>query len=117
MNNKNVAPSDNDYLMTNILENIRLQVPDMLVPPVLVLRSPVLPVPHLELAQLGGEVHEGDGDHLGLPLQAQGSALTTPSLTGQRTQLAHSIDPLLCHSQPTLFAGGQSYAWFISWDA
>ena len=62
--------------MTNILENICLKVPDVLVPPVLVLRRPVLPVPDLELAELGGQVHESDGDHLRLPLQAQGGAQT-----------------------------------------
>ena len=42
----------------------------------LVLLGLVLPVLHLELAQLGGQVHEGDRDHLRLPLEAQGGAET-----------------------------------------
>ena len=62
--------------MTNVLQHLGLQITNILVPPGLVLRGLVLPLLHLELTQLGGEVHQSYGDHLRLPLQTQSGAQT-----------------------------------------
>ena len=60
--------------MADVVQHVRLQVLDVLVPPVPVPVPPVVPVPDLELGQLGRQVHEGYGHDLGLPLQAQRGA-------------------------------------------
>ena len=55
--------------MTDVLEDVDVEPLDVLVPPMLVPLLAVVPVLHLKLGQLGGEVHERHGDDLGLPLQ------------------------------------------------
>ena len=52
------------------------QIFDELIPPVDVIWKAIGPVFDLELGQLDGKVHDGDGDDLGLPLQAQSRAQT-----------------------------------------
>jgi hypothetical protein len=47
-----------------------LQILDELIPPVDVIGEAIGPVLDLELGELDGQVHDGDGDDLGLPLQA-----------------------------------------------
>ena len=63
------------YLVTDVLEDVDVEPLDVLVPPVLVPLLAVVPVLHLKLGQLGGEVHERHGDDLWLPLQQAEEAL------------------------------------------
>jgi len=62
--------------MTNIFQHFSLQILHILIPPILVLGQSALPILHLKLAELCCQVHQGYGDHLWLPLQAQGGAQT-----------------------------------------
>jgi len=62
--------------VADILQHLRLQILDILVPPVLVVWQSALPVLHLKLAELCCQVHQGYGYHLWFPLKAECCAQT-----------------------------------------
>ena len=55
--------------MANIVENVGIQVFDVLVPPMFMMRLPFRPVFDLEFVQLRRQVHQRYCNDLGLPLQ------------------------------------------------
>lgn len=55
-------------LVANILQDFRLKIPYIKIPPVLVLVCFPSPVLHFKLAQLGRKVHQSNGDYFWLPL-------------------------------------------------
>lgn len=58
-------------LMTNILEVGHVQIDHVTFPPMLLVVVSIEPVLDLEFGELGSQVHDGDGDDLGFPLETE----------------------------------------------
>jgi len=56
------------YLVANIFQDFRLKIPNIKIPPVLVLVCFPSPVLHFKLAQLCRKIHQSNGDYFWLPL-------------------------------------------------